>query len=79
MVGHELWPYISYIILRAAETDYMQNYWADLNFQGRYISLLRTQQNKRTDIKHFKILIHTFFRDTLYNVIFLKFTLYPTF
>ena len=39
MVGHELWPYISYIILRAVEANYMQNDRADLNFRGnKYFS-----------------------------------------
>ena len=67
MVGYERWPYISHIILRAVETSYMQNDRADVNFQGRYKSFLRTHQNKRIDIKHSKILIHPFFRDTLYK------------
>ena len=65
MVGHKLWPYISHIILRAVETNYMQNDRADFNFQERSISFLRTHQNKRIDVKHFKILIPSFFRDTL--------------
>ena len=25
MVGYELWPYITHIILKAVETNYMQN------------------------------------------------------
>ena len=66
MVGQELWQYISHIILRAVETNYMQNNRADLNFQGREIFFLRTHQNKRNGITHFKILIPPFFRDTLY-------------
>ena len=74
MVGYELWPYISNIILRAVETNYMQNNRADLNFQRRWMSFLRTHQNKRTDIKHFNILIHPFFRDTLYHFQFRRFS-----
>ena len=66
MVGYELWPYISDIILIAVEANYMQNDQADLNFQGKSIFFLGTHKNKRIYIKTFEILIHTFFRDTLY-------------
>ena len=66
MVRHELWPYISYIILRAVETYYMQNDRADPNFQGRWISFLRTHRNKITDIKHPQFTNPTFFWGTLY-------------
>jgi len=68
MVGQELWPYISPVILGAVEANYMQNDRADLSFRGRSISFLGAHQGGRGGITHFGILIHTFFRDTLYII-----------
>ena len=76
MVGYELWPYISHIILRAVETNHMQNNWPDLNFQGGYIFFRRTHQNKRTDHKTFEILSPHLFRDTLYRDLYIIFYIY---
>ena len=44
----------------------MENDRADINFQGRWISFLRTHQIKITDIKRLKSLFPLLFRDTLY-------------